>query len=652
MRTATVSAALLSLLCIPVSARANDWTELRSDGSGSRATREASGTAFEPAWSYTVKSGGRLVATPISVDGLVIVAGVGSGIGGDLAAVGLADGKERWARVIDVGLGSTPAVLNGRLVTSSLGGQLYGLDLQTGAIRWQRAFGGGMNYSSPALVADGAGGPGTVILPAGFPSQDVSRIDLATGEPTWRTAAGAIAGLIYTSAAVVGQQAIVGMENGSYQSLDLQTGATRWVFSTGGTVDFSSPLVVGDTVYMFPADSMSRLFAAKVDGGQPVSGFPIAIPDPAPVVPSDGMLGRGPATSPPMTAGGLIIFQMRRQDMQNTSPRTFNTVMREYVVAVDPRLMKVVWQHQVGNVVARNLNDVPELNTCPTPAAFSTSSGPMIAVSSSIAARIAVLDVATGEERWSAPLASPGRSSPIFSNGLLVVGTDVGVLQAFSSSFNRAPAAPSGLMASSDAASGNVVLAWNAASDPEGQALSYVVRVIENGDVTETETSAGQTTFSIVPKANTTYQVSVRARDPKGALSAPTAGQSVQSGEHVPNPPAVPSDAPAIAGVPPEPTTPPAAPPQTADPVNTAPTSSTETIPEPPLPMMMVQVVPPADSKAGAQAGGCSAAGGDSGGTSAFFVALAFLAFARRWSAPRPRSTLLSRRVRAWRRKE
>jgi glucose dehydrogenase len=247
MRTKTL-AAVLSLLFLPALARADDWSQLRADGSGSRATSEVTGTSFSAAWSYQLKRGGKIVSTPVSADGLVVTAGQN----GDLAALDLQDGHERWARVFAEGIGATPAIRNGRVVTSTLGGELASLDLSSGEVKWRRPFGGGMNYSSPILLDAPDGGLGSIVLPAGFPSQEVSRIDLSTGAPIWCTAKGAIADLVYTSAAVAGQQAIIGMNGGRYQSLDLQTGSTRWIYNAVGPVNFSSPLVVGDTVYMFP----------------------------------------------------------------------------------------------------------------------------------------------------------------------------------------------------------------------------------------------------------------------------------------------------------------------------------------------------------------------------------------------------------------
>ncbi len=613
MRNDLIAASLLTVVCLPGAARANDWTTLRLNRTGARASTEESGTSFSAAWTYTTKHGGALLAAPVSADGLVITAGSE----GDVAALALEDGREQWARSVDGSVRSTPAVRAGQVITSTLNGQLYALDLRTGGINWQRPFGGVMNYSSPTIVDDGTGGLGSMILPSDSPTQNLLRISLATGDTEWATAPGAIADIMYTSAALVGDQAVVGMNGGRYQSLDLVTGATRWMFDAVGPVFFSSPLVVDDTVYMFPGDAKSQLFASQLDTGRAVPGFPLAIPDPAPVI-GDGMLGRGPATSPPMTAGGLIIFQMRRQDMHNNPDKTFKVEMREYVVAVDPKLMKVAWQHAVGHVIVPNVNGVPELNTCPTPAAFATANGPVLVASSSISPRVVVLDVATGEERWSAALSGAGRSSPIVSNGLLLVGTDAGVLHAFSSNVNRAPAVPSGLVVGGDAQAGPLTLSWNEATDPEGQPVSYVVRVIETGDApsfrTETETPPGQTTLSIPTRANTTYQVSLRARDAMGALSAPTESQSIQIGAAM----AVPAMA-----VPPMAVRPMAVPPMAVPPMAVLMVTPAESGPAPPTVEGNHVSTPVTPS------GGCAVGGDASKGCWAFSVALALLALGR-----------------------
>ncbi|HVZ71391.1 MAG TPA: PQQ-binding-like beta-propeller repeat protein [Polyangia bacterium] len=513
--------ATIFTLLTPTLARANDWPAWRADGTGSRASVESAGATFSPAWTYKMKSGGRMLSTPVSVDGVVVA----TSDQGDVAALGLQDGHEQWARTLDAGVGATPAVSNGRIVVSSLGAQLYGLDLGTGAVSWQRDFGGSMNYASPTIVGDANGGLGTMIVPEGFPAQDVQRVDVATGAASWTTADGAIADLLYTTAAVVGDQAIVGMNGGRYQSLDLATGATRWKFDTTGPANLSSALVVGKRVYMFPGDAQSQLWAVDLDTGAAISGFPIAIPDVAPVAGSAGMLGRGPAMSSPIEAGGLIIVQLRRQDMLH-GQGAFGVVMRDYVAAIDPTVPKVVWQHELANVTVDNSNGVPELNTCPTPVAFAGANGPVVAVASSTTAAAQVLDVATGALVWSATLSGSSHASPVFTNGQLLFATDAGVLHAFSADADRAPAAPTGLVASGDSVS------WNAMMDADGHAASYVVRVVGDGatsTTTDFDMPVGGSTF-VVSSSAAMNHVSVRARSARGALSAWSSGVVVHGG--------------------------------------------------------------------------------------------------------------------------
>jgi hypothetical protein len=454
---------------------------------------------------------------------------------------------------------------------------------------------------------------------------------------------------MYTSAAVAKDQAIVGMNGGRYQSLDLRTGKTRWKFDPGGAVDLSSALVDGDTVYMFPGNAQSELFAIDASTGQPRAGFPMAIPDPAPIA-NDGMLGRGPAMSSPMMAGGLVIVQLRRQHILNNPVRglPFRVVMREYVVAVDPKLAKVVWQRELASTTAPDVNGVPELNTCPTPAAFAYAGGTAVAVSSSVEGRIAVLDVATGAMHWTATLPERGLASPIFSNGKLLVATSAGVLHAFSSQTNAAPAAPTALATSGDPADGTFALGWAAASDPEGETLSYRVRVVEAGTETtvEGETSPGQTHLPVVVKAHTTYEVTVRSRDPKGALSAWSASHVVAIGAITPPattlpeetmPAAVPTTLPeetmpaAVPTTLPEETMPAAVPTSTDAEVSPAVEPPATELPPAPAPAQDLSGAAVSDDDA-AMAAGCSVGGArrDSSAALAGCLAVALLALTRR----------------------
>jgi outer membrane protein assembly factor BamB len=370
-------------------------------------------------------------------------------------------------------------------------------------------------------------------LPAGFPQNDVWRFDTVTGEPLWETAKGAIADLVYSSAAVAGHRLVVGMNHGRYQSLDLETGAVGWKFDPGGAVYLSSPLVVEDRIYMFPGDAAGRLFAINAADGAPIAGFPVTIPDTTPVV-GGQRLGQGPSVSSPMTAAGLIIVQLRREDTLAQPSGVAKVVMREFVVAIDPSSATVRWQRALGTKMVENANGVPELSTCPTPAGFAGETGAFVVVSSSVLPRVAVLDALTGEERWGATLSAPGRSSPIFSNGRLFVATDAGVVHAFSSDSNRAPTPPTRLGPSGEqtSAAQATVIDWDGATDPEGGVLSYQVRLEQDGHpqtMIQTQTDPGQTNLKGLLDASTAYRFTVRSRDPRGALSAWSAPQQFRT---------------------------------------------------------------------------------------------------------------------------
>ena len=532
--------AILVLVCAAKTARASDWTELGGDSQESRNSSEVSGSAFTASWTYALGSG-QIIATPVSSGGAIVVAGSN----GAVAALDAAKGTALWTRTLPDGVRATPMISNEQVTVSTLGGNLYSLKLGDGSIAWQRAF-GGQNYSSPLFVPRAAPGDrDTFVIGAGFPQQDIWRFDALTGEPVWQTASGAIAALVYSSPAVVGNRVVVGMNGGRLQSLDLATGAADWKLDAGGQVYLSSPLVVGGTVYMFPGDSGAHLFAVDASTGTSAPGFPVAIPDLAPVA-GGSMYGRGPSVSSPTSIGGLIIAQIRRNDMV-TSGRSFTVSMRESVVAVDPATAQVRWQYAVANLVAPNSNGVPELNACPTPVGFSGAGidGPYVIVSSSITGRVAVLDARTGQERWTAPLSSAGRSSPVFSNGQLLIATDDGVLHAFSSMTNHAPTAPTQIGPSGDQAfsSAGVMLDWQGATDDDGGALSYIVRIEEEGAVgslVESEMGPGQAQMNVSVKANTSYLFAVRSRDAQGALSAWSAPQHLNVGAEPPAPVVVP----------------------------------------------------------------------------------------------------------------
>jgi hypothetical protein len=502
---------------------ANDWPSLGLDDGRGRASDEKSGAPFSIAWNAS-PSAGAFIASPVAVDGFVVVAGAK----GDVTALQVGDGSAPWTTKALGGIGASPVVDHGRIIFPTINGQIQALHLGNGVAMWWRDF-GGQNYGSPAVVSDGLGQ--SLVLAAGFPQQKIVRLSASTGATQWETARDAVADVVTSSPALGGGQATFGLNGGRYQTLDLLTGAVGWKSDVQGHVGLSAPLVVGTTSFFLPGGAATALYAADSTTGQVLAGWPVTIADAS--APAAGTFSTSrSAVSSPSRLGDLVVFVTRFE--YDLNPPVLGApashTLREYIVAVDPKAAKVAWQQELGHRVAPTTNDIPELGVSPTPVSFATDTSPLVAVASSIVPSVQVYDLG-GKQVWSASLSAPTRSSPIFTNGLLVVATDMGVVHAFSSDVNHAPSAPAGGFAPAE---GEMVsdpaptLKWAAAQDPEGQALRYQVRVLgEASDLYESplaqlDANAGETQVVLAKGQLTpgaTYRYAVRSRDEMGAWS-------------------------------------------------------------------------------------------------------------------------------------
>ncbi len=511
----------LTLLALP--ARADDWPQLGLGPTRTRLSAEISGPSFgQRGWSFGLPMGAQrdavyraLIASPAVQDGFIVL-GTSDG---QVRAIEEASGTSLWSVSVGAALRASPALHEGWTYVAALDGRLRALRLDTGAEMWQRDL-GGIPYSSP-LVADGG-----LFIAVGSPSPRVLRLDPGTGATIWSTSEAALQQPSETSVAVANGHVIVGEMQGRYHSFDATSGAKQWTFETAGAVNLSSPLVQDGRVYMLPGGDDKRMFAVDLLTGVPIAGWPIEIAVPVDAAPGT-RLHQDRVISSAAGTSDRLMFDMRVDEALDTAAQGVANrwLIREYTVAVDLTAARVAWMLANGRRLTGDPNLIPTLGMCPTPALFHGSHGEVLAASAStLDPRIAVIDVAAGVERWSAPLSGPTRGSPVFANGQLVVATDAGTLHAFASSSNLPPGVSTGGFLPSSGSTvdaQSIVLGWAAPSDPDGDTLTYQVRYDNDGEILHTwqkELTTTSTTAALQLPAGD-YVFSVRSRDPSGAWS-------------------------------------------------------------------------------------------------------------------------------------
>lgn len=232
-------------------------------------------------------------STPTVRDGLVYV---GSATG-ELYAVDLGSGEERWRFESGGKIRSSPTVDGGNVYVGSWDGHVYALNAADGSLRWGFDTGG---------IVQGATTVGEGRVFAGSRSAAVFALDTRTGELVWKhvheDGSWVESSPVYRDGVVY-----VGSSDAlSLFALDATSGEEIWRFETGGW-SWSTPLVTERTVYIgglsaFPyyfegVDLRSGFFAVDRSTGAVAWDL---IPEPVEGYVTGGVL------STPVAADGII----------------------------------------------------------------------------------------------------------------------------------------------------------------------------------------------------------------------------------------------------------------------------------------------------------------------------------------------------------
>lgn len=508
-------------------ARAEDWPAFTAGLARGAGPLETIGAAFAaaPRWSHALPDVQdalyhSLVASPAVADGYVVFATYDRRV----RALRETDGALLWEARLSDSILASPTVRAGRVYVLSTDGWLTALALADGAPVWTRDL-ATTAYGAVAATADG------VWVVTGNPTPRVLRLDAETGTPLWTAGEGVLGQAMHSSPAVARGHVIVGEMDGTWRSFAAADGTLEWTAQTPGTVQMSSPLIVGDRVYVAVGGNAAKVYAFELATGAVVSGWPVEISFPAETAPGTPTQTKLVMSSPVAVGSDRLAVVVRRDVTlrQVTVDVPDTAAMTELVVGVSTAAAPaVLWTAALAHAVAAD-GSVPPYGVAATPAAFSDGAGQLaLAVPSALEAQLTFVDAASGAVRGTSAAPAVTRSSPVAANAGLVLATDAGVVARWASTANRAPLAPAAGFSPAEGAlltAHDARLRWAAAVEPDGDAVTYVVRWDDDGEILhdwdgELVTAADEPAAALAGLAgDRTYSWAVRARDARGALS-------------------------------------------------------------------------------------------------------------------------------------
>ncbi len=220
-------------------------------------------------------------AAPAYSDGIIYATFLDPNL---IVAIRARDGKELWRKELgSPGSESSPLIVKDRLILGCQCGSVYALNPKTGKTLWETATAGEVKgavaYHEGVVFGSNYGG-------------EFFAIDAQDGDFKWRTPiiGGAFGrgGGAYSTPAVAFGRVYVGAFDGRVYSLDVDTGAVAWTYSTGAEV-YPGPVVADvkdappavyigsrdNTVYSLDAKTGDLLWSQDV--GAQVTGSGVLI---------------------------------------------------------------------------------------------------------------------------------------------------------------------------------------------------------------------------------------------------------------------------------------------------------------------------------------------------------------------------------------
>ncbi|SEK44473.1 PQQ-like beta-propeller repeat protein [Pacificibacter marinus] len=170
---------------------------------------------------------------------------------GDIVALDLASGTERWRQRIEAAGASGLTAHNGLVYAVAGDSQLWAIDVSTGLVKWQ--------ISGPETIASRVGAPAPAVndrlAVVPFASGDVYGLFRKGGTRLWSASlAGQRAGVVYANVSditsdpvIVGNTAYMGNQAGRFAAFDMDSGERRWTAREGA---YSPASVVGGSVFI------------------------------------------------------------------------------------------------------------------------------------------------------------------------------------------------------------------------------------------------------------------------------------------------------------------------------------------------------------------------------------------------------------------